>query len=208
MFVFCSVQRYTASNGSGHRFKFCCLHQKERHLLFADVFLFGFRSRWSLHPLVIIMLGGNEFRLRRGFASQNARTAQSRRGPEGPYGRFPVVPFSNGSGHRFKFCCLHQKERHLLFADVFLFGFRSRWSLHPLVIIMLGGNEFRLRRGFASQNARTAQSRRGPEGPYGRFPVVPFSNGSGRRLEFCCLHQIAQQDRNEYSCVISGNTRI
>ena len=42
-----------------------------------------------------------------------------------------------------------QKERHAL-QRVFLFGFRS------LVIPMLGGNEFRLRRDFVAQNARDA----------------------------------------------------
>ena len=78
--------------------------------------------------------------------------------------RFGLVRFLPGSAvHRLQrvrtqiqVLLSSPKERHLLFADVFLLGFRSRWSLHPLVIIMLGGNEFRLRRGFALQNARTA----------------------------------------------------
>ena len=43
-----------------------------------------------------------------------------------------------------------KKERHLLSADVFLFWVPPpKGRLHPPVFQMLGGSEFRLRRGFA-----------------------------------------------------------
>ena len=48
----------------------------------------------------------------------------------------------------------------------FSFGFRSRWSLHPSVIEMLGRSEFALQ-----QNACTAQRRRRPEGRLGASQV-------------------------------------
>ena len=48
------------------------------------VFLFGFRSRWSLHPAVIAMLGRNGFALRQGFAcGKTLVTRHSARPPEG-----------------------------------------------------------------------------------------------------------------------------
>ena len=50
------------------------------------------------------------------------------------------------------FANVGQKERHDL-RRVSLFGFRSRWSLHPSEISMLEQNKFALRQGFAAQNA-------------------------------------------------------
>ena len=44
-------------------------------------FSFGFRSRWSLHPSVIEMLGRSEFALRQGFAS--GKTLVRRKGAAG-----------------------------------------------------------------------------------------------------------------------------
>ena len=58
------------------------------------------------------------------------------------------------------------KRKCDLFRQVaFSFGFRSRWSLHPSVIEMLGRSEFALRQGFRlRKNACTAQRRCRPEG--------------------------------------------
>ena len=44
-------------------------------------FSFGFRSRWSLHPSVIEMLGRSEFALRQGFAC--GKTLVRRKGAAG-----------------------------------------------------------------------------------------------------------------------------
>ena len=44
-------------------------------------FSFGFRSRWSLHPAVIEMLGRSEFALRQGFAC--GKTLVRRKGTAG-----------------------------------------------------------------------------------------------------------------------------
>ena len=84
-----SAGRALASHARGHRFEFCCLHQKERHLLFADVFLFGFRSRWSLCPSVIKSSGWQshpsaEVLLRKTLV-RRARAAA----PKGRMGDFP-----------------------------------------------------------------------------------------------------------------------
>ena len=47
------------------------------------------------------------------------------------------------------FCSYHSKKCDLFRRVAFSFGFRSRWSLHPSVIEMLGRSEFALRQGFA-----------------------------------------------------------
>ena len=150
MFVFCPVQRYTASNGSGRRFEFCCLH----HIVTSPnrkVRACSFSARFGGTPPPTGQVTDSS-----SVVSTTLKQARTE--------RFGLVRFLLGSAvHRLqrvrtqiRVLLSSPKERHLLFADVFLLGFRSRWSLHPLVIIMLGGNEFRLRRGFALQNARTA----------------------------------------------------
>ena len=55
---------------------------------------------------------------------------------------------SIGQPCRFKSCYPHQKERHDV-SRVFLFGFQPPKAASTLWFKMLGGNEFRLRRGFA-----------------------------------------------------------
>ena len=55
------------------------------------------------------------------------------------------------------------KRKCDLFRQVaFSFGFRSRWSLHPSVIEMLGRSEFALRQGFAC--GKTLVRRKGAAG--------------------------------------------
>ena len=60
----------------------------------------------------------------------------------------------------------YQKERHA-FACLSFWVSPSGGRLHPSVLNLLGGNEFRLRQGFAfGKTLATAQKRRRPEGRY------------------------------------------
>ncbi len=60
------------------------------------------------------------------------------------------------------FCSYHSKKCDLFRRVAFSFGFRSRWSLHPSVIEMLGRSEFALRQGFAC--GKTLVRRKGAAG--------------------------------------------
>ena len=64
------------------------------------------------------------------------------------------APHSHCGGRRFESDQVHQKERHAA-GRVFLFGVSPpKGRLHPPVITMLGGNEFRLRQGFGLRPKR------------------------------------------------------
>jgi hypothetical protein len=68
----------------------------------------------------------------------------------------------------------------------FVLGSGGKCRLHPSAIQMLGGSEFRLRQGFAAQNACTAHQRRRPDGRLGvvlKNPA-PFLGFGGK----CRLH--------------------
>ena len=60
------------------------------------------------------------------------------------------------------FCSYHSKKCDLFRRVAFSFGFRSRWSLHPSVIEILGRSEFALRQGFAC--GKTLVRRKGAAG--------------------------------------------
>ena len=99
--------------------------------LFRQVaFSFGFRSRWSLHPSVIEMLGRSEFALRQGFAC--GKTLVRRKGAAGQKAGWMLLKKNCKRPERIWIVTPCQKERHLFSADVFIFGFRPPKSAETL----------------------------------------------------------------------------
>ena len=121
-------------------------------------------------PWEIKMLGGNEFRLRQGFGRRPKRLygAKAPR-PRRAVGRTPV------HSPRLKIWILtvSSKTKGNCFRSCLLFWAPPpRGRLHPSVIEMLGGNEFRLRQGFGRRPKRLygAKAPR-PRRAVGRTPV-------------------------------------
>ena len=109
----------------------------KKDICFADVLLFWVSPpEGRLHPSVIQMLGGSEFRLRRGFAcGKTLVRRKSAAGQKAGWVAFIVA------GLKMKISILtvpSKKERHA-FSVSFFFGFAGRCPLYPSVFLTSNG---------------------------------------------------------------------
>lgn len=100
------------------------LHQ-QKTTCFDKSFFVGFRSRWSLHPSVISMLGGSEFCLRNS-PLRSEFTAHKRRRPEGRFA---------GSVHLF--CQRETKKERAVLQDTARSFSSLRYVLLPSMVLRL-----------------------------------------------------------------------
>ena len=126
--------------------------------LFRQVaFSFGFRSRWSLHPSVIEMLGRSEFALRQGFAC--GKTLVRRKGAAGQKAVWMLLKKNCKRPERIWIVTPCHKNNHTERCGYF-YGYREDFTCPAEVnsactkVLALG------------QNTCTAQKRRGPEGRF------------------------------------------
>ena len=104
-----------------------------------------------LHPVVIEMLGRSEFVLRQGFAC--GKTLIRRKGADGQMAGWVLLKKNRKQPKRIWIVTPCQRERASYPEVLSLWAPAAEGGLRPSVIQMLGGSEFRLRRGFACGKA-------------------------------------------------------
>ena len=108
---------------------FCSYHSKKCDLFRRVAFSIGFRSRWSLHPSVIEMLGRSEFALRQGFAC--GKTLVRRKGAAGQKAGWMLLKKNCKRPERIWIVTPCQKEGHDLWSCPSFWGPPPRVRLPP-----------------------------------------------------------------------------
>ena len=151
------------------------------------VFLFGFRSRCRSTLRYCKCSGQVNCPSAKVFAAgENACTAQSAAGQKAGLSPLCIAFHLNCNRTRCRWASIWfwvqnwglasillqcAKKQSPEWAAVFLFGFRSRWSLHPPVFQMLGASELPLRQGFRQHRTRGSKARFAPTVLL--FPLIP-----------------------------------